>query len=357
MAGKNTLPVVEASGKPFEMGRIVGRKCAGRAAAMKRNTAAAIKHSTGAEWGVAVKRARKYVPFADEFFPDYIEEVRGYAEGSRLTFEDAFTCCCHELLSPMAFRGCTDIAVSGDVTEQGNTIAAHNEDWSGDGLETVVLLHAKPKGKPEFICTAYGGILPSCGMNSAGVSLTGNALDPNDVRLGIPKIFPVRKVLEAKRIGEAIAWAMPPNRASSYNNICCDKNGEVYSLEGSATDCAWLYADDGYLVHTNHYTSDRMRRFEANPDSNACSIFRYNRARRLVQDQLGSVTVESLKCILRDHVNRPCSICRHPDPGRHPLDVSETIFSVIYDLSSLEAHVLRGKPCSGTYTKYSLQKD
>lgn len=350
-----TLPLVEASGRPYEMGKAIGRKCASRAVRYRKSIADSILYYTGRSWSEAVARAELYVPFAEDFHADYVEELRGYADGAGMPFGDVFAFCCHELLSAQGFKGCTDMVVNGDISGDGNVLAAHNEDWSSDALETVVLLHARPKGKPEFIATAYAGILPSCGMNASGVSLTGNALSPNDMRIGIPRIFPVRRVLEAKRIGEAIEWAMPPGRASSYNNIVTDRNGEIYSLEGSATDCAYLYAVDGYMVHTNHYTAPKMERFESEPDSLSCSRFRYNRALRLLEDQLGAVTAESLKGILRDHANRPGSICRHAEPGKHPLDVSETIFSVIYDLSALEAHILKSKPCSGEYARVQLK--
>lgn len=355
MARKSTLPLVEASGKPFEFGRTLGRKCASRAVAYRRSIAATILHSTGLNWQGAVAQAKLYFPYAEEFHPDYVEELRGYAEGARMPFDEVFALTCHELLSPSSVKACTDIACNMDVTADGNVLLAHNEDWSGDAQGTVVFLHGKPSGKPEFFSTSYAGMFPSCGMNSSGISLTGNALEPNDSRIGIPKVFPARKVMEARRIGEAMSYAMPLERASSYNNIVSDKNGEIYSLEGSATDCAWLYAADGYLVHTNHYTSPKMLGFESDSDDVTCSIFRLNRAARLIEDQLGAVTVESLKQILRDHVNKPGSICRHADPGVHPLDVSETIFSIIYDLTKLEAHVLKGKPCSAEYARFSLR--
>lgn len=350
-----TLPVVEVSGKPYEMGKAIGKKCSARAVRYRKGIADSVLRETGRSWPEAVARAKLYLPFAEGFHADYVQELRGYADGAGMPFEDVFAFCCHELLSPEGFKGCTDMVVNGDISKDGNVLAAHNEDWSSNALETVVLLHAKPSGKPDFFATAYAGILPSCGMNSAGVSLTGNALSPNDVRLGVPKIFPVRKVLEARRIGEAMEYAMPSERASSYNNIVSDRNGEIYSLEGSATDFAPIYAVDGYLVHTNHYITPKMERFESEPDALSCSRFRYNRALRLLEDQLGEVTVESLKDILRDHVNKPGSICRHADPGKHPLDVSETIFSVIYDLSALEAYILKGKPCAGEYARLRLK--
>ena len=337
------------------MGREIGKKCATRAAAYRKSMGTAIHYYTGNSWAKAVEMAKSYLPYAQEFSPDYVEEIQGFADGSRLPFEDLFALCCHELMSSEGFKGCTDIVVNGDVTANGNVLAGHNEDWSLDQLPVVVFLHARPKGKPAYFTTSYAGLVPSCGMNSAGISITGNALSPNDVRLGIPKVFPVKKVMDAKRIGEAMEHAMPAGRASSYNNIVCDKNGEMYSFEGSATDGAALYALDGYMVHTNHYTAESMRAFESYPDSLSCSVFRYNRALRLLEDQLGSVTPESMMSIFRDHVNRPGSICRHPDPRIHPLDVSETIFSVIYDLTNLDAYLLKGKPCDGDYVKYSLR--
>lgn len=354
MTGKGGLPVVEVRGKPFDMGKQAGAKCGKRGRELRKAISESITYSTGRSWEKAVARAKLNLPHAEAFYPDFIEEIRGYSEGAKMPFEDVFTLCCHELLSPIGFRGCTDVAVNGDVTLDGDVLIGHNEDWSASQLGTVVLLHAKPSKKPEFVTTSYGGLYPSSGMNSAGISLTGNALSPNDVRVGIPKLFPARKVLECKRIGEALEAAMPDGRASSYNNICSDSNGEIYSLEGSATDCGVIYAHDGYLVHTNHYTVDRMRRFEEDPAGIACSTFRYHRAKRLIEKQLGKVTVESIASIFKDHANRPGSICRHANPRVHPLEVSETIFSVVFDLTRLRAHVCKGKPCSGRYEAFQL---
>lgn len=355
MKAKCGLPVVEVKGRPFEMGKQAGTKCARKGRAYKDAIAKSIQHSTGMSWDKAVARARLHLPYAEAFYPDFIEEIRGYSEGAKMPFEDAFTLCCHELLSPIGFRGCTDVAASDSVTLEGDVLIGHNEDWSSDQLETVVLMHAKPTGKPRFVTTSYAGLVPSSGMNSAGISLTGNALSPNDTRIGIPKLFPVRKALEARRLGEALEAAMPDGRASSYNNICSDKSGEIFSLEGSATDFAALYAHEGYLVHTNHYTADKMRRFESDPSSTSCSVFRYHRARRLMERQVGMVTVDSIVSIFKDHVNKPGSICRHADPKVHPLDVSETIFSVVFDLTRLRAHVCKGKPCTGCYDTFQLR--
>ena len=355
MAKKGGLPVVEVSGKPYDMGKIAGRKCASKGHAYKKAISEYISYWTGASWQKAVDRAKLHLPFAEDFYPDFVDEIKGYADGARLPFEDVFTLCCHELLSPIGFRGCTDVAFNGDVTEDGHVLIAHNEDWTSNQVETVVLLHAKPRGKPEFVTTSYAGLLPSSGMNRVGLSLTRNALSPNDTRVGIPKVFPVRKALEAKRIGEMISFAMPEDRASSYNNICSDSHGEIYSLEGSASDFAILYALDGYLVHTNHYLAEKMVKFESDPTSLSNSYVRYFRALKLAEGQLGSVTIESIASILKDHFNRHESICNHRNPKADKMDISETVFSVIFDLTDKVAHVCKGHPCEGTYKEFSFK--
>ena len=356
MARGGTLPVIDVAGKPFDMGRQAGTKCSRRVRAYRKTIAAGIEHYTGVSWAKAVERARMYLPYAEGFYPDFVEEIKGHADGSGMPFDDTFTLCCHELLSLEGFKGCTDVVATGDVTAEGDVIAGHNEDWDPSCLSIVVVLRAKPAGKPSFLCTSYAGLLPSTGLNDRGISLTGNALSPNDTRIGIPKTFPVRKVFEAKRIGEALRWAMPSERASSYNNICSDRNGEVYSLEGSATDCAWIYARDGYLVHTNHYVAERMIRFEEDPGAMTCSRIRYNRARKLIETQLGEVTIDSMIGLFKDHVDKPDSICRHGNMKLHPLDRSETIFSTIYDLNRLELHVCKGTPCKGRYVTVKLKQ-
>ena len=352
---RSALQVVDVSGKPFAMGRQAGQKCAAKAKQYRKAMSASIEYYTGMNWQKAVDRAKEYIPFAESFYPDFVEELKGYAAGAKLAPEEVFAMACHELLSLKGFKGCTDVVVNGDVTADGRVLAGHNEDWDASCLPMVVLLRARPTGKPSFISTSYAGLLPSTGMNDRGISLTGNALSPNDTRLGIPKIFPVRKVLEAKTIGQALEYATPKERASSYNNICSDRSGEVYSLEGSATDCACIYACDGYLVHTNHYVAEKMLKYEENPGAVTCSTIRYNRALRLIKAQLGEVTVESMIGLFKDHVNRPDSICRHRNRSLHPLDSCETIFSTIYDLKNLEVHVCRGNPCRGTYVTVPLK--
>ncbi|MFB0523727.1 MAG: C45 family autoproteolytic acyltransferase/hydrolase, partial [Candidatus Bathyarchaeia archaeon] len=184
----------------------------------------------------------------------------------------------------------------------------------------------------------------------------------SDVRIGVPKEFVARRILASKTIGDAIRAALPEKRGSSYNNNLCDSSGEIYSLEGSATDFCALYAHEGYLVHTNHYLSERMARYEAafqngkdkSPGAGVNSIIRYNRALRLLKRELGKVTVNSLAKIISDHVNHPNSICRHIDESDPPLERCKTIYSVIINLTDLKLLICHGNPCTAEYKEYKL---
>ena len=76
----------------------------------------------------------------------------------------------------------------------------------------------------------------SVGFNSAGLSLTGNEVAPNDNRPGIPRLLHVRDIVRRRTLDDAVTAALHPARASSYNTVLAHAGGGVVSVEGSATD-------------------------------------------------------------------------------------------------------------------------
>ena len=162
-------------------------------------------------------------------------------------------------------------------------------------------------------------------------------------------MFASRRVLEARTLKESLEWAMPPGRSSSFNNIVCSREGELYSLEGSATDFEALYGAGGWLVHTNHYVGAKMLRYEADPHAKFCSILRYNRAKKLLGPSLGRVTPETIMAIQRDHLSRPDSICRHENPVDPEADRVKTLFGSVLNLTKGEAYISGSTPCATDY--------
>lgn len=354
---KARLKTVEVSGSYERMGSKVGSACKREVRGMLSDAKETVQRS-GREWEKARANAGKHLPFVEGYSRDQLEFVKGYSKGSGVPFEDLF------LLFCLDEKGlCTDMLVNGEATEDGGVYSAHTEDWTPSSEEQLVLLKAKPKGGPSFMVMTMGGLEWISGLNSAGLTITGNSLYQNDTRIGVPKLMIAPQVLASQTPGEALSAATPAHRASSFNNNISHSSGELYCVEGTATDFAVLYPDDGYLVHTNHYLHPRLAKYEdvfggegARSLAGASStVVRYHRALRLIRSQLGEVTKESLMEIMRDHVNRPGSICRHVNKGEPPHERSKTTFAVVLDPVEQKMYVCLGNPCEGEFKEHSLR--
>jgi isopenicillin-N N-acyltransferase-like protein len=346
---------VAASGSHSQIGTSLGKQCRDQVKVAERRFRALLDSTPGLTLAKAQAYAKRALPASQAFFPEYIEELHGYADGSGVPFETIWAMHFDEF---GIGKGCTDIAVNGEWTKDDCVYAAHNNDVSKFSATLMTIARIKPKDEPGFIGLCYGGLQPECGMNAAGISLTGNFLAQNDRRLGIPKDLAVRRVMRETNIYDAIKAALPDGRANSYNNIICDPNGEIYSLEGSATAFDAIYAEEGWLVHANHYLSPKMWRFEEDTSSRSSDLFsstiRYNRVKKLFKRELGKVDLATFKKILSDHVGYPQSICRHGDPKLPEDDQSLTDYSVVFDVTNRIAWICVGNPCEGEYKKFEL---
>lgn len=341
------MKIIEVKGSHYEVGLQIGNHCRPQIQRMLENLRAELP--AGVTWEDMRHQSGLYLEPSREVYPQFIEELKGIAKGSGASFEDIFISMCEELWEQAAWRqGCTDMAARGKATADGTTLVAHTNDLLPESEGNLVILKVQTGDEPEFLGVSAGGVGISTGFNAAGISLTGNQLDNNDIRPGVPRLLVVRAILAAKRLGEAMDSCLLPQRASSYNNIIADKNGEVYSMEGSATECEPIYIDGDILAHTNHYISPSMRKFEADRNDIGGSVIRHNRAMRLLREHYGKHSPELFQNLLADHADYPTSICKH---GLETV----TVFSIIIQLEKLRAWIGRGRPCQTTYFEYQLK--
>jgi len=358
MATKTAITLVKVKGSHREIGQQIGEACIQsihRMLDVYRQSFSIAYDEIRLTWEDARLQADKYYPFAQEHTPQYVEELDGMAEGAGVSFDDLMVLNCMEAITSDALHlGCTSIAVAAERSENGHVLVGHNEDWLPEDEENVYLIQARPDDEPAFLGITYGGLLPNIGFNAAGLAQCCDSVYPNDVRVGIPRIFVSRAVLGASQLSKAIRAALMRQRAAGYNHLIADSNGELYSIEVSAHHFATIYGIDGTMVHTNHYQTQRMKPYEDKTEDLISSRIRTNRANRLLT-HARLHTVESLKAVLSDHVNHPYSICSHTEPDDNPLDRQKTIASLIMDLTALEMHVCWGNPCTGTYHTYALE--
>ncbi len=309
------------------------------------------------DWKGAQIQSRKYMPFAQEHYPQYVEEMIGIAEGADVSFEDIAVINAIEAVTSDALHleKCTSFAVNETRTADGHVLLAHNEDWLPWDEQDVYLIHAAPDDEPAFLAMTYGGLLPNIGMNTAGIAQCCDFVYPRDSRIGIPRIVVSRAVLGAGSISQAIRHMLVPQRAAGYNHLFVHESGEMYNVEVSARQFAILPSVDGSLVHTNHYLDSQMKNVEYEPDELISTRIRYYRAHRLLLEN-DKHTVKSLQAIQKDHVNFPDSICNHDDDSGMQ-DRQKTINSMIMDLTTRAIHLAWGNPCINNYHTYFLEEN
>ena len=355
----NQPPFIHAAGSHREIGLTIGRELADLIRQQVNIYQAMMEQDTSINisWQEAVLQTRKYLPFAEEFYPQYVEELLGIAAGSGADFGDILTLNTMEAITSDAlFMKCTSLAVGSEVTESGaGVIVAHNEDWMPADKPFVYIAQIEPDDEPAFLALSYGALLPNLGFNTAGIAHVADSVYPNDVRLGIPRIIYTRAILGARTLGQAIQAAIHRRRDAGYNHLIAGEHGEIYSIEASATAYDALYADDHWTAHTNHYTSAVMRSYEEKREALVNSRVRYNRARHLVRGRLGKLTTADFQTFLADHINYPNSICAHVEQGENPFDCTITIASIIIDMAARTMWVCWGNPCQGTYYPYRLE--
>ncbi len=354
------IPFIQVYGSHHQMGCQIGEACREQIKHSIENARVLIHDAFDQlqlTWDGAAIQARKYIPFAEERFPQYVEELQGIAAGANVRFDDVAVVNAMEAVTMDALHltKCTSMAVNQQRTANEHVLAAHNEDWLPEDEEDVYMVHARPDDEPPFLAFSYGALLPNIGLNACGMAQCCDLVHPTDSRIGIPRVIVSRAVLAARTPGEAIHRALVPHRAAGYNHLLIHESGEMYNLEVSARRFALLSTHEGWLVHANHYLDPRMCEIESEPEELISTRVRFFRAQRLL-NLTPAHTVNTLQAIQRDHINRPDAICRHEGEVDNPLAREKTIISLVIDLTTRQIHAAWGSPCANPYFSYQLDE-
>jgi isopenicillin-N N-acyltransferase-like protein len=352
-----TIPFLKVSGSHREIGRQIGEAMRNEVAHSVNNARKLLTDAYDTlqlDWDGALIQARKYLPFAEERYPQYVEELRGISEGAGVNFYDLVMVNSMEAVTTDALHltKCTSFAVNQDRTANGKVLIAHNEDWVPEDEGDIYVIQARPDHEAPFLAMSYGGLLPNIGLNAHGIAQCCDSVYPTDSRIGIPRVIASRAVLAAQTPGEAIRRTLVSKRAAGYNHLIVHESGELYSVEVSAKRFAILYGENGQIVHTNHFLDKDMRAIESDSDELIATRVRYFRALRLL-NATEQHTIKTLQQIQKDHINYPDSICNHAEDG-DPLDREKTITALTIDLTSRQIHAAWGNPCTSSFCTFQL---
>lgn len=370
VSSASRYPRVRVQGTAFERGLQYGTLARDRIHHSLDGYRAVFGSEFGLDWSSVRTTASSFEPIVREYFPRYVEEIRGIAEGAGVDSEEilALNVRTEVMYSTKAgevtdgagrgYLECTSLVALPSATTNTHTLIAQNWDWLLHADRTVVVLEViQDQDLPRYVTVVEAGLLAKIGMNEAGLGLATNALvtdhDSGDPQL--PYHFLLRAILDCALPSDAVGVVQLGPRASSGNFLIAHDSGVAIDLETApgAFDHVYLqFPNDGGLVHANHFISDinplRDVSIAVMPDS----PFRMAAAASTFQTQDGcKISVEDIMGVLRNHGNYPLSICAHADLRMGEYERSATNASVIMDLTDRVMWLAEGNPCILPYRR------
>ncbi|MBN1333844.1 MAG: hypothetical protein JW971_08760 [Synergistales bacterium] len=350
-------PHFKIEGNPYERGIAYGRRTAELIEISIWNYSKMFEAFSDLTWSDARKRSLDFLPSIEAYTPDLLDEMKGIAEGSGLTFEDILTLNSRsEIVLDTSVDGCTAFGVTPEFSSEGKTYICQNWDWIRRQKDTLVVIEIAQEPSPSILMIAEAGIISGKGLNSSGLGVCFNALSTGQGKPGIPVHVLLRRILDSKTLGDAVESVASAERASSGNFLIGTSEGEIINIESAPEDFGVLYAEKGYLAHTNHFlcinhvcnVKDHGKVIL--PDT----FHRLGRIKGLLENKKGSVDFNTCHEFLSDHRNFPDSICRHEDQKDPQGKQLASVYSAIMDLKERQLWLTSTNPCSGDFESYTF---
>ena len=265
--------------------------------------------------------------------PQFLEEMKGLAEAGGVPMNTIVA------LHAMTYlTSCAGAAAWGPATRDGRLYFLRSNDL---GILVDPVTHTvyhdrgmiviyQPVGEIPYLMVSWPGFIgASEGMNAEGIAV-GNMSDPSreETPAGLPMPFRIKQTLgQAHNLDEAIAWMSKPPLEGGYNFLVADakipkavamemdaKTVYVGGWDGAAESNHYSYqgreyvyeAKAGLLVRTNHpLSAELIARHEKKIDDGRAhskwSAERYQDLKARLVQQYGSLDLETMNQILRDH--------------------------------------------------------
>lgn len=339
-------PILELTGSSYEIGYEHGNGVKEQVHFTLETYERMFHVHSNLSWKDACNKALLHCDAIEHYNAEYLYEMEGLAKGAGVSFEDVLAI---NTRSEIALTNVPDGCTAFALRDQNSRIwLAQNWDWTSTQSEALVHLHVKKKNIPEINMVTEAGIIGKIGSNSEGIGVGLNALVTNTVD---PKKVPIhlglRAVLESSSIDEALSKVGQNQMASPAHFLIASKSGGMFGLEVSPVHTARIKTSDNFTTHTNHILSNYLKQ-EIKEDPKSDSFTRYDVVNKLLEELDRNKINDSLLFeILSDHTNFPHSICRHTSSAdeQNGERISETIFSIVINLSEDKLNWMKGHPC------------
>ena len=313
-----------------------------------------------------LERAGGFGPVIADFDAEILAEIEGIAAGAEVGVDEVLLINArYELMIEAVFDSgsaageCTSLAAATEASVDGHTLVAQNWDWTVEAGQRSVLVEIHQDGRPDILTHVEAGMIGHKGLNTAGLALCANAMASQHDRFvpAVPVWVLARSALNCESLEQIPETIGRAERTASVNFTVGSSSGEVAAVEVTPTDVKVVASTRGRVSHGNVFEDLSPER--GLEDRLAVLYPQFcDRARRAADlIQADGVSVDRLMAVLRDHDNRPESICRHVEdaPEETPEGLQlETIASVIMDLNQGKLWIAPGPPCQCAYDEHVL---
>ncbi len=344
-------------GNSYERGVCYGETAAPAIKRCIAHYAEYIRKNTGMDWETACEKAKMFENSIREFRPEYLDEMKGIAEGAKVSYNDILAINCRSELNSMkqgALPECTAFAVMPSASRDGHVLAGQNWDNCYGQRDCMVIVHIYQENKPDVLLFTEAGFVGGKGMNSNGLSLTLNALETGFDPNGVPLHIKMRAALDSEHIAQAYENVTKPLSAVGANLIITSGDGVALSAELTPYGVDAILPENGVITHTNHLLIPILQ--QKSPDywrTWGTTFVRLCRIREILGEHK-KIDKECLYQMLRDHGGYPCSICYHPQEDESVIETMSTNYSVVMDTTERTAYFCAGQPCENEFKEYHI---
>ncbi len=353
------LRVVDLKGSYYEIGKGWGTAFKGEMDKVIQIELGVIANFYGIPMEAVVELSKKYHPVAEKYDPDFMEVLKGFAEGAAIEFNTLFAI--RTALELLFYSGqpsgmCTSLAITGATTHNGDTIIGQNIDWHPD-LPMVLLRIEWPTGVKQLSLSMAGiweyslSSHPSASPYGVAATLTATP----DETMGIPKVpisLIMNKASRQVNLEDALS-VFSGEEVNIASFLLANGDGVIKGIELGLNSFELLKPEREMLVHANHYLVERYKEKDIFLQFVPDSPLRYERLQELLAQDHGKVTPKHVMKYFSDHSNYPKGICAHVDP-ESDLPPSATLASVIMVPKQKVMYIAVGNPCENEYIRYSI---
>ncbi|PEE40839.1 C45 family autoproteolytic acyltransferase/hydolase [Bacillus pseudomycoides] len=269
-----------------------------------------------------------------DFYPEFIEEMKGFAEGCHVTYEEVSSF----ILSIGVFEPEAQCSIFA-LYNGSEVIMGRNYDLILDLKKYTESSLVCPEDKHWYVGHSDVFLGKVDGMNEQGLAVAITLVQSEYKEVGLNFYVAVRKILENASTTEEAIHILREFPSSICNNyLLVDQLGDMAVVEKTPNNMFVRRPreDEDFIVCTNHFVSKEMKALQQNIDndwSKSQDRYTYMEEQLRKNSQLNRESAQDILSNSKEHV---CLNLKKYNFG--------TLYSVVYELNSLRIHRAEGQP-------------